>query len=267
MPSSAPDRPALHSFPTRRSSDLGPRRLRARLAASVRDARRGGRRERSAAAAGDGPRRQQRRRRPSRRRSPHDRDVSCPWGARQARRSEEHTSELQSPVHLVCRLLPPTAQRYTLSLHDALPISDLDVFVLGSQRPSGTPDEVVVESDPPRLLEMVRAANSGGDVHLVGGPRTIETFRALGALDRLGDRKSTRLNSSHPSISYAVFCPRPPSATLFPYTTLFRSRTSTSSCSARSVRPGRPTRWSSRAIRRGCWRWSAPPTAAATSIS
>src|SRR5690348_15434534 len=40
------------------------------------------------------------------------------------------------------------------------------------------------------------------------------------------DRKSTRLNSSHPSISYAVFCltrPRP-SYTLFPYTTLFRSR-------------------------------------------
>src|SRR5438876_6908034 len=27
------------------------------------------------------------------------------WGARQNPRSEEHTSELQSPVHLVCRLL------------------------------------------------------------------------------------------------------------------------------------------------------------------
>src|SRR5690348_6830997 len=59
------------------------------------------------------------------------------------RRSEEHTSELQSPVHLVCRLLlekkkhTPTAlslslfffnatattEIYTLSLHDALPIS------------------------------------------------------------------------------------------------------------------------------------------------
>ena len=31
----------------------------------------------------------------------------------------------------------------------------------------------------------LRAANRGGDVHLVGGPRTIETFRALGALDTL----------------------------------------------------------------------------------
>src|ERR1035438_2220420 len=39
------------------------------------------------------------------------------------------------------------------------------------------------------------------------------------------DRKSTRLNSSHLGISYAVFCltGRPPRSTLFPYTTLFRS--------------------------------------------
>src|SRR5690348_17653362 len=29
---------------------------------------------------------------------------------------------------------------------------------------------------------------------------------AAHALTRAGDRKSTRLNSSHPSISYAVFC-------------------------------------------------------------
>src|ERR1039458_3373386 len=41
----------------------------------------------------------------------------------------------------------------------------------------------------------------------------------------LVDRKSTRLNSSHLGISYAVFCliRRPPRSTLFPYTTLFRS--------------------------------------------
>src|SRR5947209_3159290 len=39
------------------------------------------------------------------------------------------------------------------------------------------------------------------------------------------DRKSTRLNSSHANISYAVFCLilLPPRSTLFPYTTLFRS--------------------------------------------
>ena len=66
------------------------------------------------------------------------------------------------------------------------PWPDLDVFVLGSHRPSGTPDGVVVDGDPERLLEQAREANKGGDVHLVGGPRTIETYRALGALDKLG---------------------------------------------------------------------------------
>jgi dihydrofolate reductase len=66
------------------------------------------------------------------------------------------------------------------------PWPDLDAFVLGSHRPDGTPDQVVVEGDPERLLEQVRESNRGGDVHLVGGPRTIETYRALGALDKLG---------------------------------------------------------------------------------
>jgi dihydrofolate reductase len=69
---------------------------------------------------------------------------------------------------------------------DRWPWPNLDVFVLGSARPAGTPDHVVVDVDPARLLERLRASNRGGDVHLVGGPRTIETFRGLGALDRLG---------------------------------------------------------------------------------
>jgi dihydrofolate reductase len=68
---------------------------------------------------------------------------------------------------------------------DRWPWPNLDVFVLGSRRPSGTPEDVVTDSDPARLLEKVRAANRGGDVHLIGGPRTIETYRALGALDKL----------------------------------------------------------------------------------
>ena len=62
---------------------------------------------------------------------------------------------------------------------------NLDVFVLGSGVPTeGAPASIVTDSDPVRLLEKFRAANRGGDVHLVGGPRTVETFRALGALDR-----------------------------------------------------------------------------------
>ncbi|UWE13281.1 dihydrofolate reductase family protein [Actinacidiphila bryophytorum] len=69
--------------------------------------------------------------------------------------------------------------------NDRWPWPDLDVFVLASHRPAGTPDHVVTDSDPVRLLEAVRAANRGGDVHLIGGPRTIGTYHALGALDRL----------------------------------------------------------------------------------
>jgi dihydrofolate reductase len=65
------------------------------------------------------------------------------------------------------------------------PWPNLDVYVLASHRPEGTPAEVVTDDDPVRLLETMRSRNRGGDVHLVGGPTTIETYRALGALDEL----------------------------------------------------------------------------------
>src|SRR5437763_17110405 len=65
---------------------------------------------------------------------------------------------------------------------DRWPWPNLQVFVLGSHRPSGTPDDVVVDSDPARLLEQMRGSNRGGGVHLVGGPRKMESFRRLGAL-------------------------------------------------------------------------------------
>jgi dihydrofolate reductase len=68
---------------------------------------------------------------------------------------------------------------------DRWPWPELKVFVLGSRRTPGAPDDVVFDSDPARLLEKLRTDNSGGDVHLVGGPSTIETFRALDAVDKL----------------------------------------------------------------------------------
>src|SRR5437773_2328854 len=53
------------------------------------------------------------------------------------RRSEEHTSELQSHHDLVCRLLlpTPTTEIFTLSLHDALPISHGAASRPGSSSP------------------------------------------------------------------------------------------------------------------------------------
>jgi dihydrofolate reductase len=69
--------------------------------------------------------------------------------------------------------------------NDRWPWPNLTVFVLGGHRPPGTPEHVVFDSDPVRLLERIRELNRGRDVHLVGGPSTMETFRALGALDTL----------------------------------------------------------------------------------
>src|SRR2546426_10490240 len=66
-----------------------------------------------------------------------------------------------------------TTEIYTLSLHDALPIS---------------------------LKRVAHPAIGGGDA--AGG--ALQKRQA--GIDRAQDRKSTRLNSSHLVISYAVFC-------------------------------------------------------------
>src|SRR5687768_18188569 len=68
---------------------------------------------------------------------------------------------------------PATPEIYTLSLHDALPISRGEDGAVAFVDPDGR----LVEAPPPPLVR--------GDE---------------------ADRKSTRLNSSHGYISYAVFC-------------------------------------------------------------
>jgi dihydrofolate reductase len=92
--------------------------------------------------------------------------------------------ELQANSDAV--LMGHTTLMPAIEVADQWPWSDVDVFVLASERPAGTPDEVVIESDPDRLLERVREANRGGDVHLIGGPTTIEAYRKLGAIDEFG---------------------------------------------------------------------------------
>jgi dihydrofolate reductase len=69
---------------------------------------------------------------------------------------------------------------------DRWPWPDLDVFVLGSHRPEERPTTSSSTATRSGCLQQVRERNNGGDVHLVGGPRTIETYRRLGALDKLG---------------------------------------------------------------------------------
>jgi dihydrofolate reductase len=67
------------------------------------------------------------------------------------------------------------------------PWAGLQVYVLtSSPLPAGTPAHVTAGlKGPADLLDRLRSRPSGGDVHLVGGPRTIRAFYELGALDRL----------------------------------------------------------------------------------
>src|SRR3712207_7584199 len=90
-----------------------------------------------------------------------------------------------------------TTEIYTLSLHDALPISlfllqtvSLGVWPVSAWAPSMT---ILM---PLLYLSKKFSASAG-----------MTPLPAMGALlYRSVDRKSTRLNSSHANISYAVFC-------------------------------------------------------------
>jgi dihydrofolate reductase len=67
------------------------------------------------------------------------------------------------------------------------PWGDMQVFALTSRPlPAETPGDVItVTSGPAGLIRQLRGRRSGGDVHLVGGPRTIQAFHQQGALDTL----------------------------------------------------------------------------------
>src|SRR5438876_737796 len=141
-------------------------------------------------------------------------------------RSEEHTSELQSPVHLVCRLLlaPLPTAFSTLSLHDALPICLVQgaVDVIGLVTLGRV---AVVKEAGDRLAVRRQQQVHDREAGVIGHAEGIAVTAHVERRCLRRDRKSTRLNSSHPSISYAVFCllRSPPRFPLFPYTTLFRS--------------------------------------------
>src|SRR3712207_8300318 len=74
-----------------------------------------------------------------------------------------------------------TTEIYTLSLHDALPI-----YGPAAQDSQGLAVEIREPSE--------------------GGGLSCSDAEALKSRQRTSDRKSTRLNSSHANISYAVFC-------------------------------------------------------------
>src|SRR2546430_3830530 len=84
-----------------------------------------------------------------------------------------------------------TTEIYTLSLHDALPISYSNSVI--SQK-------MVLYAASPRIdLETKIDWHDQNQLLKVAFPVEIRATEAT-------DRKSTRLNSSHSQISYAVFC-------------------------------------------------------------
>src|SRR5688500_20137557 len=86
-----------------------------------------------------------------------------------------------------------TPQTYTLSLHDALPIS------YGT---AGQPDPEFGTKRVVAVFQLDHSASAGGT-----SLRGETTLPPAFMVKRFGkDRKSTRLNSSHLVISYAVFC-------------------------------------------------------------
>src|SRR5690606_41195331 len=94
-------------------------------------------------------------------------------------------------------------QLYTLSLHDALPIwMHRGRVARASARDTAL--ESVRPDDDLQVLARHDQRRRPGDVRIV---QEVEQFalQVRGAF-RGQDRKSTRLNSSHVKISYAVFC-------------------------------------------------------------
>src|SRR5689334_23517662 len=89
---------------------------------------------------------------------------------------------------------------YTLSLHDALPICRWHDTVVSSDHQNGN------------ICPLCSACPHGSKSFVTGGIHkgqwSAVMFNTI-STDMLGnptDRKSSRLNSSHSSISYAVFC-------------------------------------------------------------
>src|SRR5690606_41369978 len=97
---------------------------------------------------------------------------------------------------LPCVTVPPPPEPYPLSLPDALPI-------LGGAAAEG---EVRVGEHGGDAHAEARAGGIG-DLQLAERERLIDQLEAVVRVEReVEDRKSTRLNSSHVKISYAVFC-------------------------------------------------------------
>src|SRR6266481_5077472 len=135
-------------------------------------------------------------------------------------RSEEHTSELQSQFHLVCRLLLEKKKSFSLN-------SACNFYKSSRASSSSTPcasslaiapqSKVALRTsislffffnDPATTEIYTLSLHDALPISLTRTAYSLPTRKraAAGCSRMMRDRKSTRLNSSHSSISYAVFC-------------------------------------------------------------
>src|SRR5690606_41954220 len=103
---------------------------------------------------------------------------------------------LRRSYYILCLSQLPPPDIYPLSLHDALPIywsvaASIALALCHSAKDRAVDDAYVVAKNHGELADL-RA--------------TLGKLTAPELVGVLRDRKSTRLNSSHVKISYAVFC-------------------------------------------------------------
>src|SRR5207302_4415644 len=104
-------------------------------------------------------------------------------------------------LHLPFTTHPPPAI-YTLSLHDALPISIPNLNIEFQNRLRELRDLLLNPDQEGQIIDETAAK-----VYTPGQPSWVDIDRAMWDYNpTMVDRKSTRLNSSHVKISYAVFC-------------------------------------------------------------
>src|SRR5215813_161066 len=148
-------------------------------------------------------------------------DIELPGQVRARRhRSEEHTSELQSRPHLVCRLLlekkkypaiaRTTAKKENVQKNASVPDLALSCACHPSLKSQSSFFFLMIRR-PPRstLFPYTTLFRTRARRHRLELGLALAGHPCRGRLGRAGrprDRKSTRLNSSHVRISYAVFC-------------------------------------------------------------
>src|SRR5688500_11296744 len=116
-------------------------------------------------------------------------------------RSEEHTSELQSPCNLVCRPSPSLVP-YTTLFRSPSSVRRSSCRVRpGGCSPTRSRCSRPCASDPTTRSWRSWAGPRSATSSASSKPCSNSSTRCLSAV---GDRKSTRLNSSHLVISYAV---------------------------------------------------------------